>query len=109
MFLYIRRAGLIECSFMADDPNVVPKSAIFQSVTTEAGGFYTTVTTVASTFLGASLLFVEKWLLSASILTMFALAVCWVSLVTSIVCVARVRFLNMKSGQLALVDKFDEA
>jgi hypothetical protein len=94
---------------MADDPNVVPKSAIFQSVTTEAGGFYTTVTTVASTFLAASLLFVEKWLVAGTVLTIMFLAVSWIALVTSIVCVARVRFLNLKSGQLALVEKFDAA
>jgi hypothetical protein len=94
---------------MADDPNVVPRSAILQSITTEASGFYTTITTVASTFLGASLLFVDKFLTAGTTFSLIMLAVSWISLVASIASVARVRFLNLKSGQLALQDKFDAA
>ncbi|MBZ5727925.1 MAG: hypothetical protein LAP87_23390 [Acidobacteriia bacterium] len=94
---------------MADDPNVVSKSTILQSITTEASGFYTTVTTVASTFLGASLLFVDKFLTVGTTFSLVVLAVTWISLVASIGCVARVRFLNLKSGQLALQDDFDGA
>jgi hypothetical protein len=94
---------------MADDPNVVPRSAILQSITTEASGFYTTITTVASTFLGASLLFVDKFLIAWTMSSLVVLAVSWVSLVASIACVARVRFLNLRSGQLALQEKFDAA
>ena len=33
---------------MPDDPNVVPKSAVLQSITAEANGFYGVVVTVAS-------------------------------------------------------------
>lgn len=94
---------------MADDPNVVSKSAILQSITAEASGFYTTVTTVASTFLGASLLFVDKFLALGTAFSFVVLAVSWISLVASIACVARVRFLNLKSGQLALQENFDGA
>jgi hypothetical protein len=91
---------------MADDSNAVSKSAILQSITTEASGFYTTITTVASTFLGASLLFVDKLLTAGATFSLMVLAVSWISLVASIACVARVRFLNLKSGQLALQDDF---
>lgn len=94
---------------MADDPNVVSKSAILQSITTEASGFYTTVTTVASTFLGASILFVDKFLTAGTTFSLVVLAVSWISLVCSIACVARVRFLNLKSGQLALQDDYEGA
>jgi hypothetical protein len=92
---------------MADDPNVVSKSTILQSITTEAGGFYTTITTVASTFLGASLLFADKFLTAGNAFALAALAVSWIALVSSIAFVAHVRFLNLKSGQLALQEKFD--
>lgn len=94
---------------MPDDLNVVSRSAILQSITTEASGFYTTVTTVASTFLGASLLFVDKFLIVGTAISLAVLAVSWISLVASIACVAHVRFLNLRSGQLALQDKFDDA
>src|ERR1044071_2483550 len=94
---------------MADDPNIVSKAAILQSITTEASGFYTTVTTVASTFLGASLLFADKFLSVGTTFSLLVLAVSWLSLVASIASIARVRFLNLKSGQLALQDRFDAA
>lgn len=94
---------------MADDPNVVPKSAILQSITTEANGFYTTITTVASTFLGASLLFFDKLVIARTPLSLVILGVAWVALVAAIASVARVRFLNLRSGRLALQDKFDDA
>ena len=89
---------------MADDPNIIPRSAILQSITTEAGGFYTTITTVASTFLGASLLFLEKFTAARSGASVLILAVAWISLVASIGFVARVRYLNLRSGRLALRD-----
>ncbi|MEN6535004.1 MAG: hypothetical protein ABFD89_15170 [Bryobacteraceae bacterium] len=94
---------------MTENPDVVPRSAILQSITTEASGFYTTITSVASAFLGASLLFADKFQISGGIFSLVMLAVSWILLVASIGCVARVRFLNLKSGQLALQDKFNDA
>jgi hypothetical protein len=94
---------------MPDDPSIVPRSAILQSITTEASGFYTTVTTVASTFLGASLLFFDKFVSTRTTSSLVFLALSWVALVAAIASVARVRFLNLRSGQLALQDKFDAA
>jgi hypothetical protein len=89
---------------MADDPNVVSKTAIFQSITTEAGGFYTTVTTVASAFLGASLLFIDKFVSGGSAPSLVFLGLSWISLVVSLGCVSYVRYLNLQSGRLALED-----
>src|ERR1017187_28536 len=94
---------------MADDPNVVSRSAILQSITTEASGFYTTVTTVASTFLGGSLLFLDKFVTARTTFSLTLLAVSWIALVGSISCVARVRYLNLKSGRLVLRDNYDSA
>jgi hypothetical protein len=94
---------------VAEDPSVVSKSAILQSITTEAGGFYTTVTTVASAFLGASLLFLDKFLIALTACSFVFLVVSWGSLVASIAFVARVRFLNLRSAQFALKDDFASA
>ena len=94
---------------MADDPSVVSRSAILQSITTEASGFYMTVTTVASTFLGGSLLFLDKFVTARTTFSLTLLAVSWIALVGSISCVARVRYLNLKSGRLVLRDDYDSA
>ena len=94
---------------MADDPNVVSKTAIFQSITTEAGGFYTTVTTVASAFLGASLLFIDKFISGGSTPSLVLLGLSWISLVASLGCISYVRYLNLESGRLALEDNFKGA
>ncbi len=94
---------------MSEDPNIVPKSAILQSVTAEANGFYGVVVTVASTFLGGSLLFLEKFTPAKSNWSIGVISVGWISLVASIGCIARVRFMNLRSGKLALTDEYDEA
>jgi hypothetical protein len=94
---------------MADVPDVVSKTAILQSITTEASGFYTTITTVASSFLGASLLFFDKLVTTRTAFSTVVLALSWVALVAAIACVARVRYLNLKSGQLALREDYDRA
>ena len=94
---------------MPDDPNVVPKSAVLQSITAEANGFYGVVVTVASTFLGGSLLFLEKFAPARNAWSIVVMAIGWISLVASIGCIARIRFMNLRSGKLALLDRFDEA
>ncbi len=94
---------------MAEDPNVVPKSAILQSLSAEANGFYGVIVTVASTFLGGSLLFLEKFTPAKSDWSIVVISVGWISLVASIGCIARVRFMNLRSGKLALTDQYDEA
>lgn len=94
---------------MPDDPSVVSKTVIFQSITTEAGGFYTTVTTVASAFLGASLLFIDKFITGGTTPSLVLLGLSWISLVASLGCISCVRYLNLQSGRLALEDNFERA
>jgi amino acid transporter len=94
---------------MPDDPNVVPKSAVLQSITAEANGFYGVVVTVASTFLGGSLLFLEKFAPARNSWSIVVMALGWFSLVASIGCIARIRFMNLRSGKLALLDRYDAA
>lgn len=94
---------------MADDLNIVPKSAILQSVSAEANGFYGVIVTVASTFLGGSLLFLEKFVPARTGWTVIVMGIGWFALVGSIGCVARIRFMNLRSGKFALEDKHDEA
>jgi hypothetical protein len=94
---------------MPDDPNIVPKSAILQSITAEANGFYGVVVTVASTFLGGSLLFLERLAPARTGWSIVVMAFGWLSLVASIGCIARIRFMNLRSGKLALRDEYEQA
>jgi hypothetical protein len=94
---------------MPDDPKAALKLAIFQSVTTEAGGYYGQIVTVASSFLGGSLLFMEKIAPIHSVWSFLGLGIAWMSLVASIGCVARLRHHNLKSGLLALNQDFTGA
>lgn len=94
---------------MPDDPNVVTKSAVLQSITAEANGFYGVVVTVASTFLGGSLLFLEKFAPARSAWSIVMMALGWTALVASIGCITRIRFLNLRSGKLALQGDYDGA
>src|SRR5437667_1431570 len=94
---------------MLDDSDRALKLVILQSITTEAGGFYGLIVTVASSFLGGSLLFMEKISPLRSAWSLVGFAVAWISLVASIGCVARLRYYNLKSGRLALDEKFTDA
>lgn len=94
---------------MPDDPNAAQQFAILQSLTTEAGGFYGLIVTVASSFLGGSLLFLEKFALNRSLWTLALLILAWLALVAAIGCIARLRYHNLKSAKLALENRFPEA
>jgi hypothetical protein len=94
---------------MPDDPNAALKLAILQSMTTEAGGYYGLIVTVASSFLGGSLLFMEKLAPIHSGWFLLGFGIAWISLVASIGCVARLRYYNLKSGRLALNQDFTGA
>jgi hypothetical protein len=94
---------------MPDDSDRALKLAILQSITTEASGFYGLIVTVASSFLGGSLLFMEKISPLRSEWSLVGFGVAWISLVASIGCIARLRYYNLKSGRLALDEKFTDA
>jgi hypothetical protein len=94
---------------MPDDPKAARQLAILQSLTTEAGGFYTLIVTVASSFLGGSLLFLEKFALNRNRGTLLLLILAWVALVAAIGCVARLRYHNLRSARFALEERFSDA
>jgi hypothetical protein len=94
---------------MPEDPNVVSKAALLQSITTEASGFYGQIVTVASVFLGGSLLFLEKIAPVRTGLSLLFLAPGWLALVASIGCVVSLRHMNLMAGRLAMDGKYHEA
>lgn len=89
--------------------NKVSKDALFQAIVTEAGGLYKVVAVTASSFLGGSLLFIEKIAPNPVACTLWLLGLGWVLLIVSISLVAWVRLLNLDSGRLALEEKYKEA
>jgi len=76
---------------------------------TDADGYYKLVLAVASSFLGASLVFLEKLLPDPTALSLAFLSAGWALLVTSIGLIANVRMRNLQSGALALEGKVTEA
>jgi H+/Cl- antiporter ClcA len=94
---------------MPDDPKAALQFAILQSLTAEAGGFYGLIVTVASSFLGGSLLFLEKFALNPTRWTLVLLILAWLALVAAIGCIARLRYHYLKSAKLALEDRFGDA
>jgi hypothetical protein len=97
---------------MADpepDHEVIPRKDIFTAIVAEAGGYYKLVITVASSFLGGSLLFLEKNSPKPSALALVVLLVGWVFLLGSIVSIAHVRRLNLESGWHTLEKRFRES
>ncbi len=54
-------------------------------------------------------MFLDKLVTTRTTLSVVILGISWTALVASIASVARVRFLNLKSGQLALQDDYDGA
>lgn len=94
---------------MSEDENGVSKAALLQSITTEANGFYTQIATVASAFLGGSLLFMDKIAPVRGGASLPLLALGWFALVASIGCVVRLRHMNLLSGGLAMNKMYEEA
>ncbi|MBI5710345.1 MAG: hypothetical protein HZC42_08590 [Candidatus Eisenbacteria bacterium] len=93
---------------MAENQDV-SRETIFRVLATDADGYYKLVLTVASSFLGGSLVFLEKFLPHPTALSLAFLSVGWASLVTSIGLIANVRLRNLQSGAFALENKITEA
>jgi len=90
---------------MADDDGV-SREALFSAIVSEAAGFYKIVTVTASSFLGGSLLLMEKIAEKPKPWTLIILAGGWLLLIASIGLVAWVRMrLNLDAGQMALEGK----
>lgn len=90
------------------DEDYVSKNVLFQSIATEAGGFYGLVITVASSFFGGTLLFMDK-LATDPVRCPVLLLLGWIALVASIALIGWVRLANLISGRLALEDEHDDA
>jgi len=87
----------------------VSKDTLFNSIVKEAGEFYNLVLTVASAFLGGTLLFLEKIAPQPVKWSLCILALGWLSLIVSIGLAVYVRLKNLESGRLALEGKYDDA
>ena len=93
---------------MAKD-DAVSKEQVFLSVASEAAGYYKLIVTVASSFLGGSLLFLERIAPRPSQFSLVVLAAGWASLIASIGLVAWIRAKNLESGALVLAGDYDRA
>jgi len=87
----------------------VSKDALFDSIVKEAGGFYNLILSVASAFLGGSLLFLEKIAPKPVVWSLPILGLGWLALIVAIGLSAYVRLENLEAGRLALEGKYDEA
>lgn len=97
---------------MASNPKDVAnedRRLIYTTVAQGANDLYRTMITVASSFLGGSLLFLEKFAPSPPRWSMWLLALGWGALVLSVMCTARVLRLNNISGRHALENKWEES
>jgi hypothetical protein len=93
---------------MAEDEHV-SKDAVFSSIVSEAACFYKMIVAVASSFLGGSLIFMEKIAPDPSTFSLVVLGIGWLALMASIALVATVRRLNLESGWRAMGGNYDEA
>jgi hypothetical protein len=88
---------------MADDQDDQVQQEIFQIVVAECRGFYKLVITVATAFLGGTVLLFDRLAPEpASLWSLAVLGAGWLSLVGSIVAVSYVRRWNIESGRLTL-------
>lgn len=87
----------------------VSRSDIFASVVAEAGAFYRLLVTVVSSFLGGTLLFLDKICSDPPAISLVVLYIGWLALVVCIILVALVRAGNIRSGRMALESRFKEA
>lgn len=87
----------------------VPKKTVFESITSEAGGFYRQVLTIASAFLGGTILFFDKLKVSIKPLSLILLFLGWLCLIVVIALSGIIRLKNLESGRLALDNEIEKA
>ena len=92
-----------------DDKSEASQDAILNSITTEAGGFYKTILTLASGFMGGSLFFIKDIAPNPSCGSSIILIIGWVFLLFSIGFILCVRRLNLWSAKLFLEEEFTKA
>lgn len=94
---------------MTNSQNDIPRETIFKVLATDADGYYKLVLTLASAFLGGSLLYLEKIVPDPTWISLVFMILGWVSLVGSVAVVTSIRERNLRSGYLVLEGKVDEA
>ncbi|MDH4158350.1 MAG: hypothetical protein OEW00_13855, partial [candidate division Zixibacteria bacterium] len=90
-----------------DRPERVSIDRVWQTIANEASGFYKLVVTVASSFLGGTLIFLQTISGSPSRTSLVLLFTGWALLIGSIVLVINVRRLNLDSGHNWLKEDYD--
>jgi hypothetical protein len=87
----------------------VTPDVLFQAVVDEARAAYKLIVTMASAFLGGTLLFLEKIAPNPARCSIVVLGLGWSLLICSILCVLRVHYLNLKSGTHVLNGRYELA
>lgn len=91
------------------DFDAAQRDSTFRIIVGECRAFYKQVVTVATLFLGGTLLFIEKITPHPAQCTLVILGLGWLSLVLSILGVTWVRRDNIECGRLVLCDQEGEA
>lgn len=94
---------------MTESNEKVSKDALFASIVTEAQGLHRQLVTIAVSFLGGTLFFLEKIAAEPTVLSMLFLILGWVALIASVALSSFVRLKNLDAGRCALEEKYDEA
>ncbi len=94
---------------MTDEQKGISREAIFKVLAADADGYYKLVLTLASSFLGGSLLFLEKIMPKPTWLSLLFVSLGWGSLIASVALVTSIRAWNLRSGFFALEGKVEEA
>jgi hypothetical protein len=94
---------------MTEPNEKVSKDALFSSIVAEAQGLHRQMVTIAVTFLGGTLLFLEKIATEPTVFSMLFLILGWAALIASVALSSFVRLKNLDAGRYALEEKYDEA
>jgi hypothetical protein len=95
---------------MSVEDESVSKKDVFAAVVASATEFYKTVLSVATLFLGGTLVFIEKLTPGgASTNGKYLLGIGWVLLICSICCVALVQRWNLESGKQIMEGQINKA
>ena len=81
---------------------------IFSTIAQEAAGFYGLLLTLATSFLGATLVFVDRIAPNPQRWTLILLGLGWLSLIASVSLIAWVRWRNIESGRTAQAGDWDK-
>lgn len=84
------------------------EQSVFSALVQEAAGFYGLLLTIASAFLGGTLIFIDRIAHNPEAWTVFVLAGGWGALVATVVLVALVRWRNVETMRAFLEGRHSE-